>query len=171
MWHYVIWIHSPLTSIGVVHSTWPSRAMWHMHAPTFSKWQKKKKKKVTLRILTHGAIRACGLTSLVVCINDKICDIRERDMTIRSEIWTTNICSLRFWDRQWLLLWGLILRNLECIWSFKEKERLRLIIHKNMHVWSINYEEICKSSIMSNILGEGGYLIGKTIHLPSIYLR
>ena len=27
-----------------------------------------------------------GLTSLVVCINDNICDIRERNVTIRSEI-------------------------------------------------------------------------------------
>ena len=63
--------------------------MWHMHAPTFNKWHKKKKKKnkkVTLHILTHGAMRGCGLTSLVVCINDKIRDIRERNVTIRSEI-------------------------------------------------------------------------------------
>ena len=26
----------PLSSVGVVHSTWPSRAMWHMHAPMAS---------------------------------------------------------------------------------------------------------------------------------------
>ena len=75
----------------MVHSTWLSWAMWHMHAPTFNKWHKKKKKenknkKVTLRMLTHGAMQGCGLTSLVVCINDKICDIRERNVTIRSEI-------------------------------------------------------------------------------------
>jgi hypothetical protein len=63
--------------------------MWHMHAPTFNKWHKKKKnedKKVTLHILTHGAMRGYGLTSLVVCINDKFRDIRERNVTIRSEI-------------------------------------------------------------------------------------
>ena len=118
MWHYGIWIHSPLTSVGVVHSTWPSRAMWHMHAPTFNKWhkkKKKKKKKVTLHILTHGAMRGCGLTSLVVCINDKIRDIRERNVTIRSEIWTTNIRSLGFRDiREWVILWRLILRSLGC---------------------------------------------------------
>ena len=78
---------------GEVHFTWPSRAMWHMHAPTFNEWDKKKmkkkkskNKKVTLHILTHGAMRGCGLTSLVVCINDKIRDIRERNVTIRSEI-------------------------------------------------------------------------------------
>ena len=29
---------------------------------------------------------------------DKIRDIRERNVTIRSETWTTNIRSLRFWD-------------------------------------------------------------------------
>ena len=72
----------------MVHSTWPSPAMWHMHAPTFNKWHKKKNKnkKVTLHMLTHGAMRGCGLTSLVVCINDKIHDMRERNATIKSEI-------------------------------------------------------------------------------------
>ena len=74
--------------------------MWHMHAPTFNKWNKKKKKKkkktVTLYILTHGAMQGCGLTSLAVCTNDKICDIRERNVTRRSEIRTTNIRSLGF---------------------------------------------------------------------------
>jgi hypothetical protein len=37
-------------------------------------------------MLTHGAMRGCGLTSLVVCINDKLWDIREKNVTIRSEI-------------------------------------------------------------------------------------
>ena len=61
--------------------------MWHMHAPTFNKWHKKKKnKKVTLHTLTHGAMRGFGLTSFKVCINDKIHDIRERNVTIRSKI-------------------------------------------------------------------------------------
>jgi hypothetical protein len=62
-----------------------------MHAPTFNKWQKtkeeeEKKNKVTLRMLTRGVVRGCGLPSLVVCINDWFCDIRERNVTIRSEI-------------------------------------------------------------------------------------
>ena len=53
----------------------------------FNKVQKKKnKKKVTLHILTHGTMRGCGLTSFVACINDKIRDIRERNVTVRSEI-------------------------------------------------------------------------------------
>ena len=121
MWHHGIWIHSPPTSVGVVHSTWPYRAMWHMHAQTFNKWHKKKKnknknKKVTLHILTHGAMRGCGLPSLKVCINDKIHDIRERNVTIRSEIWTTNIRSLGFHDsREWVILWRFVLRSLVCI--------------------------------------------------------
>ena len=90
--------------------------MWHMHTPTFNKWhQKKKNKKVTLRILKHGAMRGCGLTSLVVRINDKIHDIRERNVTIRSEIWTTNIRSLAFWNViEWLILWRLVLRSVGC---------------------------------------------------------
>ena len=67
-------------------------------------------------MLTHGAMRGCGLTSLVVCINDKFCDIRERNVTIRSEIWTTNIRSLGFQDvRECVTLWRLILRSLGCI--------------------------------------------------------
>ena len=37
-------------------------------------------------MLTHGAMRGCGLTSLVVCINYKICDVREMFVTIRGEI-------------------------------------------------------------------------------------
>ena len=118
MWHYGIWIRSSLASVGLVHSTWPSRVMWHMHAPTFNKWhkKKKKKKKVTLHILTHDAMRGCGLTSMVVCINDKIRDTRERNVTIRSEISTTNIHSLGFWDiREGVILWRLILWSLGCI--------------------------------------------------------
>ena len=61
----------------------------------------------------YGAMRGCGLTSLLVCINEKNCDIRERNVTIRSEIWTMNICSLGFWDiREWVTLWRLILHSL-----------------------------------------------------------
>ena len=37
-------------------------------------------------MLTHGAMRGCGLTSLMVCIDDKFRDIRKRDVTMRSEI-------------------------------------------------------------------------------------
>ena len=111
-----IGIRSSLASVGVVHSTWPSRMVWHVHAPTFNKWhKKKKKKKVTLCILTVGTMQGCGFTSLVVCINDKIRDIRERNVTIRSEIWTANIRSLGFGDiREWVILWRLLLRSLGC---------------------------------------------------------
>ena len=34
----------------------------------------------------------------MVCIDDKIYDIRERNVTIRNDIWTTNILSLEFRD-------------------------------------------------------------------------
>ena len=46
----------------------------------------------------------------------KIRDIRERNVTIRSESCTTNIRSLGFWDiRERVILRGLILRgNLGC---------------------------------------------------------
>ena len=51
--------------------------MWHMHAPPFNKWQKKKKKK-TLHVLTDGenAMRGCGLTSLVCALMTEIHDMR-----------------------------------------------------------------------------------------------
>jgi hypothetical protein len=50
-------------------------------------------------MLTHGAMRGCGLTSLVDCNNDKLRDITERNVTTWSEIQnTTNICSLGFQD-------------------------------------------------------------------------
>ena len=47
---------------------------------------KNNKKKVTLYMLTHVAMRGCVLTSLVVCINDNIRGIRERNVTIRNAI-------------------------------------------------------------------------------------
>jgi hypothetical protein len=88
--------------------------MWRMHASTVNKWHKKKKKKKS-HMWTHGAIRECGLTSWMVCINDKCHDIRERNVAIKSEIWTTNIRSLRFPDiGECVTLWGLILRSLGC---------------------------------------------------------
>ena len=66
--------------------------------------------------LTRGAMRGSGLPSLVACINGTFRDIRERNVTIRSEIWATSIHSLGFWDiREWLILWGLILWSLGCI--------------------------------------------------------
>ena len=107
-----IWIDSSVTYTIVVHSTWPSQAMWRLHAPTLNKWHKKNK---TLHMLTHGAMRGCGLTSLVVCNNDKFCDIREGNVTIRSEIWTMNIRTLGFGDiRECVTLWWLILQSLRC---------------------------------------------------------
>ena len=84
----------------------------------FNKWYKKEKKnkKKTLCILTCGTKEGCRLTSLVVCINVKPHDIRERNVTTRSEIWSKNICSLRFQDiREWVTLRELILQSLGCI--------------------------------------------------------
>ena len=73
VFHVTLWNNVKEMCGQFVHSTWPSRAIWESHPPTFKKWHKKKKKneKVTLYMLTHGAMQGCGLTSLVVCINDK----------------------------------------------------------------------------------------------------
>ena len=61
-------------------------------------------------------MQGCGLTSLVASINDRICDLRERNVTIRCEIWTTNIRSLGFRDiRERVILWRLMLRSFGCI--------------------------------------------------------
>ena len=66
-------------------------------------------------MLTHGAMQGCGLTFWVVCINDKFRDIRERNVTIRCDIWNTNIRSLGFPDtRECVTLWRLISRSLGC---------------------------------------------------------
>ena len=44
------------------------------------------------------------------------CDIRKRNVTIRSETWTKNICSLWFWDiREWVTCRRLTLQSLGCI--------------------------------------------------------
>ena len=59
---------------------------------------KHKNKKVTLHMLTHCTMLGCGLTSMVVCIDDIFHDIRERNVTIRMEIWTTKMYFLGFWD-------------------------------------------------------------------------
>ena len=37
-------------------------------------------------MLTHGAMRGYALTSWMVCIDDKFCGIKGRNVTIRSEI-------------------------------------------------------------------------------------
>ena len=64
----------------------PGQCGGHMNQhSTSGKKKNNKNKKVTLHMLTDGAMRGCGLTSLVVCINDQFCDIRERNVTIRSE--------------------------------------------------------------------------------------
>jgi hypothetical protein len=113
-----MWICSPINPPSVVHSTWPSWAMWRTHAPTCNKWHKKKNKnkKVTLRMLTHGTMRGCGLISWAICNNDIFHDIRERNMTTRSEIWSANIRFLGFMEiRRRMTLWGLISRSVGCI--------------------------------------------------------
>jgi hypothetical protein len=76
----------------------------------------KKKKKKKLHILTRATMRGFGLTSLVVCTNNKTRDRRGRNMTIRSEICTKNIHFLGFHDiREGVTLWGLTLWSLGCI--------------------------------------------------------
>ena len=105
---------------GPLHFTFLVRCGICMHQHSTSGIRRRRRrririKKMTIHILTHGTMRECGLTFLVVCINDRIHDIRERNMTIRSEIRTMNIRSLGFEDiRECVTLWGLILQSLGC---------------------------------------------------------
>ena len=97
-------------------STWPSQAIWRTHAPTFNiQHSTSNIRRRRLHMLTDCAMRRFGLTFWVVFINGKNRDIRKRSVTIRNEIWTTNIRSLEFHDiRECVTLWGLILRSLGC---------------------------------------------------------
>ena len=116
MWHFGILTHSPLTSGGVVHSTWSSRATWHLHAPTFNKWHKKyKNKKVTLHIIDtwHNAR---------VCV-----DFFSSSYYWRNSWYKGEKCDNKEWNLnykhpfprvrdivEWVILWRLTLRRLGC---------------------------------------------------------
>ena len=78
-------------------------------------------------MLTHGAMWGCGMISCVVCINYKFCDIREKNVTTRSEIWTTNIRSLGFRDIRECVT----LRSLGCTF-LPTTPRNTIQIHNNM---------------------------------------
>ena len=49
-------------------------------------WNNTKEMKKTLHKLTHGTVQGCEWTSWVLCINDSFRDIREKNVTKRSEI-------------------------------------------------------------------------------------
>jgi hypothetical protein len=77
---------------------------------------RRRRRRLTFHMLTHGAMWGWGLTSLMVCINDKVSDIRERNVTIRSEILTMHVRSLGFRViRECVTLWRLILWSLGCM--------------------------------------------------------
>ena len=61
----------------------------------FNKWKKKKKKKTTLHILTLSTMQGVGWLLWWFALWQNR-DLSERNVTIRSEIWTMNICSLGF---------------------------------------------------------------------------
>ena len=75
--------HIKLLWCGPLHLTYPG-----IVADTFNKWHNKiiNNKRVTLHILTHGQLQECGFIFLVVCINDKTRGIKERKVTMYSEI-------------------------------------------------------------------------------------
>ena len=109
-------IRSPVTYTSVVHSTWPFTRQcggsMHQHSTSG-----RRRSRIRSRHSTcwYDEMWGCKLTSWVVCINDKFRDIRERNVIIRRDIWTTNIPSLGFWDiREYVTLWRLILHNLGC---------------------------------------------------------
>ena len=94
----------------ILSPTWLFHALWQIMHRQSNEWHMKK----TIHILTHGTMQGCELTSLVVCINGKTRDTRERNVTM-SEIWTKNIHSLGSRDtREWVTLWRLMLWSLGC---------------------------------------------------------
>ena len=137
MWDYEIWVHSPLTFVGAVHSTWPSHAMWHIYAPTFNKWHKKRNKKRKWHSTYWHMAQCEGVGWLLWWFALlKICDIRERNVTIRSEVWTMNIRSLGFRDiREWVILWGLYYG----VWG------VHFLFHKIKRILTHCLDTICKS--------------------------
>ena len=105
-------------------------------------------------VLTRGAMRGCGLPSLMVCINGITCDIRETNVTKRSEIWTKNIRSLGFWNvREWHTLRELILWILGCIyracqwwvlWINNLVCKKKILLSKNMpSIMCFNLQSTC----------------------------
>ena len=102
-----------LLSVGVVHSTWLPWAMWHMQAPTFTSGRRRRGRIRRWRSTYWHMAQCEGVGWLLswFALMTKTCDIGERNVTIRSEFWTTNIRSLWFQDtREWVILWRFILR-------------------------------------------------------------
>ena len=73
-----------MTSVGVVHLAFLGDVA--CACTNIQQVTEEEEEEVTFHVLTDGAMRECGLTSIVVCINDKIYDIRERNVTLRNEI-------------------------------------------------------------------------------------
>ena len=117
----------------------------HQRSTSGIRKKNKKNKQVTLNMLTHGAMRGCGLTSLMVCTNDNFRDIRERNVTIKSEIWTRNIDSLEFWDiKKWVTLWRLISHNLGCVCLQTETIAVKAPVILILHIlrWHVDWDEL-----------------------------
>lgn len=104
---------------------------------------------LTREVHTHGTIRGCGLTSLVICTNGKTHDVRKTNATIRTDIWIKNICSVGFRDIKltcerllgcWLQLW----RQIQMI----------IWVEGNLDEWLV-----CSSS--SSLVANGKIGLGK----------
>jgi hypothetical protein len=130
-----LWYHKTWSIFTCQPPTWPPRAMHQQ----FYKWHKKKKKQKTPHILTHGAMRWCGLASMVVCRNGKTHVIWEGNMTTGSEIIIDNICFLGFQDiKEGMMFRTLISRGLGCIW----------LVHPNLYY--ISFLNVTPSLITRN---------------------
>ena len=104
----------PVTYTSVVHSTRPSQnpgwSSRHMHQHSRRR-RRRRHSTCWYMMWCEGVGWLHGWFALM-----KFCEIRERNVTIRSEIWTMTTCSLGFWNiREYVTLWRLILRSLGCI--------------------------------------------------------
>ena len=94
----------------------PRRCDGHMHQHSTSDIRKRKRKRRCYSTCWHMALcEGVGWHLQWFALMTKFCDIREKNVTIRSEIWTTNIHSLEFRDsRECVTLWRFISRSLGC---------------------------------------------------------
>ena len=113
------------------------------------------------------AMRGCGLTSLVVCINDGSRDIREKNVTIRSEMYTMNIRSVRCQDiREWVILWKLILRSSGCV---KFCDEFMVLAHRGQNIASSLaipvWIECCRLRLLKDLFGAYVYTSPSSVHI------
>jgi hypothetical protein len=115
---------------------WHFQTLWQIHAPTIPQVAEEEN---TLHTDMWRYAKV-WVDSLAVCINGKTHDIRERYVTIRSEIRIKNIHYLGFWDIGKWVLRRLILQSWRCItkqtWTPSVMRSYGEVVN---HQWNVAY--------------------------------